>query len=131
MGAHRYLVVEMNIRILVPFLAGKSGRDQALADGRRLRDLHFATIQLCAAALLRREHLIARWIEHYCRNALALFSRSPYSFYGHGNTKYRISVREVRRSIQRIDIPPKFTPRLGVRSFFAGNVVLGPLCPNA
>src|ERR1700722_3264453 len=51
--AQRDLVVEVNVGILVAFVAGKSGRDQALFQLRGLRDADGLPVQVRAFSLLR------------------------------------------------------------------------------
>ena len=54
-SAQRNLVVKMNIRILVPLTAGKAGREQALLQLRRFRNVDRLAVELRASSLLRGE----------------------------------------------------------------------------
>src|ERR1017187_4344521 len=62
MRAQRDLVIEENIRILMPLVAGKPGRQQAFFQRSGFRDLNWLTIQPCASSLFRGKQLVTRGI---------------------------------------------------------------------
>src|ERR1700690_1198135 len=117
-------MVEKDIRILMALMAGKSGSHQALGQIRSPRNMNTLLIQIGAASLPRREQFVPRGIIDHASDAL------PSVVEPHRNAKHGETVREVRGSVQRIDIPAIFAARVLEPAFFAEDVMRRPLLPD-
>src|SRR5258708_28556657 len=97
-------MVEINVRILMPLVAGKAGGHEAFVQLRYLRNTDSVAVELRASSLLRGKQFVARGIIDNPGNANALcVGRSALG--SHGHTEHRKSMREVRGAIERIDVP--------------------------
>src|ERR1039458_6221458 len=99
----RDLVIKINIRILVPLVAGKARAQKAFLQCSRLRDTDCLAVELRASSLLGGKQLIARGIVNDRGNALARFSgRSLFEalvFQSNRHAKNRKSVCEAGRAV--------------------------------
>ena len=100
-GAQRDLVIEVNIRILVPLVAGKAGGHQALGQVRNLRNLDSLLVQVGAASLLGRKQLVARGIVNHAGNAAGPCARSPSETQNTGNPWAKLVVPSSGSTYQR------------------------------
>ena len=101
MGAQSDLVIEVNVRILVPLVAGKTSGHQALRQVRDLRHLDALLIQKRAASLLGREQLIARGIVDHASDALASCAPVPSETQKTGNPCAKLVVPSRGSTYQR------------------------------
>src|SRR5215813_635046 len=118
-------MIEVDIRIEVPFLTGKSRTKQALPECRCRRYANLLTIERRSTAALCREQLIASRIEHDASDYLVVASQP------HRNAEDRETMSEVCGPVQRINIPDEFGRSLRTRSLFADDSVIGKGCPQA
>src|SRR5437660_11641444 len=89
----------MDVRVLMPLVAGKASGNQALFDAAHSRNMTGAAVQERSASLFRREHLIPAGIVNNAGDSLALV------FQRNRDAKYRVTVSEVGGAIQRVNIP--------------------------
>ena len=111
------LMIEVNVRILVPLVAGKAGGHQAFGQVRDLRHLDCVADSVRAASLLGREQLVARGIVNHAGNSPVLVLQSQ------RNAEHRKSVRKVGGAIERIDIPAIVAAGIDQALLFAENIV--------
>src|SRR5882762_5792028 len=104
MRVQRDLVIKINIRILVPLLTGEPGGQQGLLQRSGFRDLDRLAVKMRSSSLLCGKQLIARGIVNDRSNASPVLTGCP-MLQAHGNAEDRKSVREVRRAVERIDVP--------------------------
>ena len=90
-----------------------------------LRNVHARAVQVSAASLFRGEQFVARGIVENARDALTLMLQR------HRDAEHGKAVREIRRPVQRIDIPAIVAAAIGARAFFAEEIVSGPALANA
>ena len=117
MRAQRDLVVEVNVRVLVALVTGKSSGHQTFRQVRCFRNRDALAIQGCAASLLGREKLVARGIVKNTCDAFA------FVFDTERDAEHRITVREVRRTVERIDIPARVAAGFNAGPFFPHHIV--------
>src|ERR1700733_2335521 len=128
-------MIEVDIRILVPLPAGKAGSQKAFLQRSRFRNMDGLTVELRAPSLLRGKQLVSRGIVNGCGDALA-FVVEPLVvqsnvFQSNRHAENRKSVREVRRAVERINIPAILAALVAESLLFAQNVVGWPLLPDA
>ena len=121
----RNLMVEKDIRILMALMAWESGRHQAFCQVRRPRDMDSLLIQVSAASLFRREQFIPRGIVNHSSDPI------PFVLQSHRNAKHRETMREVRGSVQRVNVPAVIAARVLEPTFFAEYVVRRPVSGGA
>ena len=123
--AQRDLVIEVNVRILVAFVAGKPSCNQRFLKARRGRDVDGFSVQARAAAFLRGKQFVAGRIVNHARYALTfVFDRQRHA-------EHRVAVREIGGAIERVDVPLVVTAGFNARSLFAHNIVRRELTANA
>src|SRR5277367_830327 len=93
--------VIMNVGIRQPLMDRKSGAKKAGSQRIHFRNENSLLVQRRAAAPRRREKLIIKRIVNNSRKKLAPLSQR------NRDRKTRVPVREIRRPIQRIDVPAK------------------------
>src|SRR5215471_9295754 len=125
MRAQSDLVVEVNIGIFVPFMTGESGAHKAFRQTRHLRNMNRTSIQPGSATLFRGEHLIPAWVIKDPRDALAFVVQR------NRNAEDGIAMSEIRRAIERIDVPAEVAAGFDSAALFAHEVVAWPHFANA
>src|SRR6478735_6788462 len=125
MGAQRDLVIEVDVRVLMPFVAGESGCHQALFQLGYRRYMDRTAIQKRATSLFRREHFVAARVKDHAGDSLAL------AFQRNRNTKDGIAMGKVRGAIERVNIPAKVAAGFAPAALFANQVMIGPLLAYA
>src|SRR5436190_14370250 len=89
----------MDVRILMPLMTRKSGAHERFLERVDLRHADRPIVQKSPLASFRREQLVARRIKAQPYNhLLPMLQRDRYTEHGE-------SVGEVRRPIERVDIP--------------------------
>jgi hypothetical protein len=76
MGAERELLIEVDVGVSVPLVAGKAGCQQRLLQLRDLRYMEAAAVQVCAASFFRDEKFIVQWLVDDARNQFAILIRA-------------------------------------------------------
>src|SRR5262245_10291274 len=125
MRAQRELVIEVDVGVLVPFVAWEAGGNQTFGQARGLRDVNCSAVQPRTSAHGGGEHLLAAGIVDHASYALALVIQRQ------GNAKHRIAVREVGGAVERVNVPAEIAAGFAPAAFFANQVVLGPLFADA
>src|SRR5262249_34913487 len=127
MRVQRDLLVEVNVGILVAFLAWEAGSDQALTQCPGARHVYWSAIQLRSAAAFNGKKLVARWvINHACDELCPLLIPGRRSLKPERDTENRKSVSEVRRPVQRINVPVILSgTAAGSGSLFTHDVMIG------
>src|SRR6266849_10622335 len=120
MRAQCDLVIEVNIRVLMPLVAGKAGGHQAFRQICNLRNLDSLLVQISAASLLGREQLIASRIVDHARNQAVLVLQSK------GNAEYRKPVRKVRGAIEWVHVPAIVAAGIHQALLLTKDIVAGP-----
>src|SRR5260370_6383709 len=119
------LVIEVDVRVFVAFVAGKSRGHQAFRQPRRLGNVDGQSVQPRATSLFSGEHLVAtRGVDH-AGNTL------PFVFESQGNAEHTVALGKVRCSIKGIDVPAQVAALLVPAAFFANQVMTRPLFANA
>src|SRR5579864_3378220 len=93
------LMVEINIRVQMAFLAGKSSTEQTFAERSYLGDLNTLTIERRSPAAFGREEFSAGRVEDDASYHFVIPNQSQ------GHAEDREAVCEVRGSVEGIDIP--------------------------
>src|SRR5262249_44278737 len=125
MRPQRDLVVEVNVGVFVSFVAGKAGPNQALCQTRHLRDTNGASIEPCSAALFRGKHFVPAWVVKDSGDPLSLVVQC------NRNAEDRISMSEICRTVERINVPAKIAAGFDSAAFFPHKVVSRPQFANA
>jgi hypothetical protein len=114
-------MVEMNVRILMPLVAGKARRDQTLFQLRDLGYVNGLAIEMRSPSLLRREEFIARRIVNNACDP----SRLPGVplLKTHRHREHWISVGEIRSAIERVDVPPVLSAPIVQPLLFSQDIV--------
>src|SRR5258708_1555291 len=97
MRMQRDLMIKVNVRILVPLVAGKSRSQQGFLQLRNLRHVNRLAVELRTFADLGSEQLVARGIVHHSRNTLPLTTLFP----SHRPPEPQLSMRQVGGSLHR------------------------------
>src|SRR5215472_12018499 len=125
MRAQSDLVVEVNIGILVPFMTGESGAHQAFRQTPHLGNLNGTPIQPGSATLFRGKHFIPAWVIEDSSDPLAFVLQR------NRNAEDGIAVSEIRRAIERIDVPAEVAAGFDSAALFAHQVMARPQFANA
>src|SRR6266550_2675804 len=99
MRAQSDLMIEENIRILVPLMAGEPGGHQALRQIDGFGNMNALLVQIRTTYFFGGKKFVASGIVDHSRNHL------PLALQRHLDTEHREPVREIRGSIEGIDIP--------------------------
>src|SRR5579862_1663255 len=129
MGAQCDLMIEVNVRILVTFVAGKTGSEQALLQCRCFRNMDGLAVEVRALPYFGAEEFIARWIVNdsgyaFCFRILPMFQR-------HRHTEDRVSVSKIRGAVERIDVPTVVAALIVEALLFPEDVVRGKQLSDA
>src|SRR6266571_5322950 len=125
MGAQRDLVIEVDVGVLMPFVAGESGGHQAFFQPSNCGNMDRVPVEKRSAALFRREHFIARRIIDNAGDSPALV------FQRNGNAKYGIAMGKVRGAVKRVNVPAKIAPGFATAPLFTNQIMLRPLLAYA
>src|SRR5579884_3680113 len=125
MGVKRDLVIEEDVRVLVPLVAGETGGYQALVQLADLRYVKRLAVEFGAFALLRGEEFIACRIVNHTRNPDLLILGTMLN--RHRNGEHGESVGKVSGPIERIHIPAIFAAAVFQSLLFAEHIVAGKL----
>src|SRR5436189_4131300 len=120
MRAQSDLMIEKNIRILVPLMAGETGGHQALRQIVGFGNMNTLLVQIRAASFFGGKKFVASGIVDHPRNHLPLVLQR------HRDTEHRKAMREIRGSIERIDIPAILAAGVNKALFLAYNIVPPP-----
>jgi len=120
MRAQGDLVVEVNVGTLVALETRKAGAENGLSQRRGGGNIDRPGIEGRATSLGGGEQLVARRIVENASDDFPLVLQSQ------GNAEDRISVGEIGRAIERIDIPAVGATVGVARTLFADDVVIGP-----
>src|SRR5215471_18309546 len=125
MRAQRDLVVKVNIGIFVPFMTRESGAHQTFRQTRHLRNMNWPSIQPGSATLFRGENFVpARIVQDSSDPLTFVLERNR-------NAEDRIAMSEIRRAIERIDVPAEVAAGFDSAALFAHEVVAWPHFANA
>src|SRR5215469_12756873 len=125
MRAQRDLVVKVNIGIFVPFMTRESGAHQAFRQTRHLRNMNRTSIQPGSTTLFRGEHFISTGVIKDSGDPLTFVLQR------NRNAEDRIAMSEIRRAIERIDVPAEVAAGFDSAALFAHEVVAWPHFANA
>src|SRR5208337_121646 len=115
------LVIEVDVRIQVPLVAGKASPEQRLSQLPRFGDVDWLSVESRAITSFGGEHLIAcRIVEDAGHQLLFLVDKR------YRDAEHRVPVRKVGGAIQGIDIPAIVGSGIAAGAFFADNAVAGP-----
>src|SRR5256886_7089366 len=110
------LMIEKNIRILMPLMARETGRDQALRQIVDFGNMNALLVQIRATSFFGGKKFVASGIvDHSCDHLPLVLQR-------HRDTEHRKAVREIRGSVERIDIPAILAARVNKALFLAQNI---------
>src|SRR5215472_8328670 len=115
MRPHRELAVELQIRTELPILHREACAKQARRQRAGRRNVNRPAVQRGALPQFGGEKLIVERIMYNAGYQLVSLGQSD------GHAKARITMREVRRAVQRIDVPAKVGLLLASRAFFSSN----------
>ena len=105
-GVQCYLLIEVNVRIFVAFLAGETCCDQALTQCLSARHTYRSAIQIRSPAPFGGKKFVARWIiNHACNELALLVLAGRRSFKAKRNTEHWKSVSKICGAIQWINVP--------------------------
>src|SRR5689334_13733971 len=121
MSAQCDLVIEVDVRILVALVAGKTGRNQGFRQLGGPGDLDRFAVQPSAFALLCRKQLVASGVVQHTRNALLFVLQ------GDGNAKDRKSMGKIGGAVERVNIPAVIAVQLSAGALFPNDVMFGPV----
>src|SRR2546429_8099248 len=120
MRAQSDLMIEENIRILVPLMARETGGHQALRQIVCFGSMNALLVQIRATSFFGGKKFVASGIVDHSRNHLPLVRQR------HRDAEHRKAMREIRGSIERIDIPAILAARVNKALFLAQNIVPRP-----
>ena len=122
MTMQRDLVIEKDVRILVPLVAGKPRSQQRLRQIRDFGNMDALSIQISSASPFGGKQFVARGIvNHASHHSSLMFEPQRY-------TKYRKAMREIGGSIQRVHIPAIVAVVIYQTTLFAQDVMRWPTC---
>src|SRR5436309_6095987 len=124
MRAQSDLMIKENIRILVPLMTGETGRHQTLRQIVRLGNMNALLVQIRAASFFSGKEFVASGIVDHPLNHLPLVLQR------HRDTEHRKTMREIRGSVERIDVPAVIAAGINKALLLAENVVPRPARPN-
>src|SRR4051812_3683457 len=124
MSAQRNLVIEEDVGVLVPLVAGESSRNQRLSQIADFRNAYAVVVQVSTASKFRRKQLVAHGIVHQSGDSL------PLVFQRQRHAEYRKSMSEICGSIERVDIPEVIAAGLNPAPFLSHHIMGRPLLAN-
>src|SRR5690242_14958666 len=113
-------MIEINVWILVPLMAGKARCHQGFRQIRDLRNLNSLLVQEGAATPFGGEQLVARRIKDYAGDSLVLMLQR------HGNAENGKAVGKVSGAVQGVNVPAIIATGVDQTLFFAEDIVAGP-----
>ena len=116
------LVIEVNIGILVPFVAGETGAEQGFCQACRFRHVDGRCRSASRPGRARRKtsHRVSGRRERPLSSCVILAHQRD------GDAKHGKAVRKIRGAIERIDIPAILGFRIAAGAFLADDAVLRP-----
>src|SRR5438445_11539627 len=114
-------MIEENIRILVPLMAGETGGHQALRQIVCFGSMNALLVQIRATSFFGGKKFVARGIVDKSRNHLPLVLQR------HRDAEHRKAMREIRGSIERLDIPALLAAGLDQALLLPYKIMLVPV----
>src|SRR5262249_18717112 len=111
------LVIEVDVDVLMPLLAGKSGRCQAVRQPPGCRHPDAPVVQPGAASALGGKQFAAHRIENHARDHFTGALEAE------RDVEHRKTVREVGGAIERCDVPAELGRSLVSAAFFGHDAV--------
>src|SRR5205085_1688708 len=119
------LVIEVNVGILMAFVAGKAGSHQAFRQVPRRGNVDALSVHKGPATLLGSKQVVARGIVDDSRYALA------FVFQGQRHTKNRVSVCKIGGAVKRVNVPSIVAAGFNAGAFLSNHIVMRPALANA